>query len=186
MYTFLTELLGNIIRRYEEIDFIFSDLLHHNNWIVYNIYNIIFFIYFCYVYWICIKRKAARNFILAGGVLFVICSIINPYIKSFETEFQMEAYFVGAIVLIISTILYGAYLKSVTGQRFINTNLLSWLSLGILIFYIGYLPIILIGYYRIVEPEQYFIVRRIHLLLIVIMYVCFILGFMRMSRRSIS
>ena len=102
------------------------------------------------------------------------------------TQFQMSAYFVGAICIIISAVLYSSYSHSVTGQWFVHTSLLSWLSLGMLIFFIGYLPIIIVGHYDLIDRERYFIVRRIHLLLIVLMYVCFILGFIKMSRQSLK
>ena len=69
MYTFLTELAGLIFKTYEEWDLVFSDLLHYNNWVIYNIYNIIFFAYFIYVYWISVKIEKYRRVILVGGLL---------------------------------------------------------------------------------------------------------------------
>ena len=184
MYTFLTELAGIIFKTYEEWDLVFSDLLHYNNWVIYNIYNIIFFLYFIYVYWICVKIEKFRRIILFGGLLYIAASLFNLYIADFMTQFQMIAYFVGAISVIVFTLFYGSYLRSVTGQWFVSTNLLSWLSLGMLIFFLGYLPIIIVGHFDLIDRERFFIVRRIHLLLIIIMYVCFILGFIKMSRQS--
>lgn len=186
MYTFLTELAGIIILKYEEYDLVFSDLLHYNNWVIYNIYNIIFFLYFFYVYWVCIKIAKFRRFILIGGLSYIAVSVVNVFLSDFITQFQMISYFVGAIFIIVSAIYYGSYLQSATGQRFVNTNLLSWLSLGMLIFFVGYLPIIIVGHFDLIEAERYFIVRRIHLLLILIMYACFILGFVKMSRKSLK
>lgn len=186
MYTFLTEILGYIIKSNDEYDFVLSDLLEYNNWMVYNIYDVIFFLYFLYVYWLSIDSKGPRNFIRIAGLLVIIASVINLYISDFRIQFQMITYFTGAFMLITSIILYFRYLRSKEGNWFIPSNLLSWLSIGILIFLSGYLPIIILGHFNIVSGEDYQIIRRIHLLLILIMYGCFIVGFIRLRRKSIN
>jgi len=186
MYTFLTELLGNIIKSNDDYDFVLSDVLEYNNWLVYNIYDIIFFLYFLYVYWLSIENIKYRKLIKVGGVLVIMASIINLFTADFQTQFQMITYFTGAIALIISIVFYFRELKSTKGKWLIQTNLLSWLSIGILVFLSGYLPIIILGHFNIVSGENYIIIRRFHLLLILIMYACFIIGFLRMSRKSIS
>ncbi len=186
MYTFLTELLGNIIKWNDEYDFVLSDVLEYNNWLIYNIYDIIFFLYFLYVYWLSIDRKGPRNFIRIASIIFIIASLINLYTSDFRIQFQMITYFTGAFMLITSIVLYFRYLRSKKGNWFIPSNLLSWLSIGILIFLAGYLPIIVLGHFNIVSGEDYQIIRRIHLLLILIMYGCFIVGFIRLRRKSIN
>ncbi len=186
MYTFLTELLGNIIKWNDEYDFVLSDVLEYNNWLIYNIYDIIFFLYFLFVYWTSIDRKDYRNFIKLAGILVIIASVINLFTSDFRTQFQMITYFTGATVLMVSIILYFLYYRSANGSWFVSGNLLSWLSIGILIFLTGYLPIIILGHFNIVAGEDYQIIRRIHLLLILIMYGCFIVGFIKMRRKLIN
>jgi len=185
MYTFLTELLGNIIKWNDEYDFVLSDVLEYNNWLIYNIYDIIFFLYFLYVYYISIDSKADRNFIKLSGILVIIASVINLFTSDFRTQFQMITYFTGAILLIVSIILYFKHLRFANGSWFVQSNLLSWLSIGILIFLAGYLPIIILGHFNIVAGEDYQIIRRFHLLLILVMYCCFIVGFIKVRRKSI-
>ena len=186
MYTFLTELLGNIIKWNDEYDFVLSDVLEYNNWLIYNIYDIIFFLYFLYVYWLSIDRKGPRKFIQIAGLLVIIASVVNLFTSDFRTQFQMITYFTGAIMLIICIVIYFLHLKSKNDSWFIQSNLLSWLSGGILVFLAGYLPIIVLGHFNIVAGEDYKIIRRIHLLLILIMYGCFIMGFIRVRRKSIN
>ena len=127
MYTFVTELAGNIIKEYDEYDLVLSDLLDYNNWLIYNIYDIVFFLYFFYVYYCTIKNKRTRNTILIGVAVFIFASLINPFFSPFNSEFQMISYVVGALVMITTIFMYNRYLKSVTGSNFNTNNLLSWL-----------------------------------------------------------
>ena len=184
MYTFITELAGNIIKAYNEYDLVLTDLLDYNNWVIYNIYDIIFFLYFFYVFHSTIKNESYKKKILIGAIIYSITAVINPFIADFMSQFQMISYVVGALVLLMSIVMYYSYLKSVTGHWFIQSNLLCWLSLGMLIFFAGYLPVIFLGHSELVSRENYWILRRLHLLLIPAMYTCFTIGFIKMSRRS--
>lgn len=184
-YTFLNEVLGNIIKYFDEYDFVFKDLLTYNNWVIYNIYDIIFYVYFIYVYWLSTKKEYARKIILTGGILYLIAAVVNPFLTDFLTRFQMISYFTGASVLIASIFIYLNYHKQKTGSVFNSRNLLSWISAGILVFLMGYIPLIILGHLEIVPRADFQIIRRIHLLLILTMYSCFILGFIRMSKKQI-
>ncbi len=184
-YNFLNEVLGNIIKYYDEYDFVLKDLLTYNNWIIYNIYDIIFYLYFFYVYWLSMDNKPIRKFILIGVTLYMVAAVVNPFVTDFATRFQMISYFTGALILIASIIIYFQYFKSRTGKLFVENNLLSWLSLGILIFLVGYIPLIILGHFEIVPSENYQIIRRLHLILIISMYGCFIAGFLKMSKKRI-
>lgn len=186
MYTLVTELGGLILKTNDDYDLVLSDLLDYNNWLIYNIYDIIFFLYFFYVYWVSIKELKYRKIIKIGAGIFILAAILNPFLTDFRTRFQMITYFTGALVLITAILLYYRQLKSTTGTWFLNENLLSWLSLGIIVFLIGYIPLIILGHFNIVAAEDYQIIRRIHLFLILIMYSSFITGFINMSRRSLK
>ena len=184
-YNFLNEVLGAIIKYYDEFDFVFKDVLTYNNWIIYNIYDIIFYLYFFYVYWLSTDQTKTKKFIIIGTSLFIAAAIVNPFIADFATRFQMLSYFTGALVLIATILMYFQYTKIKTGKWFTKKNLVSWLSLGILIFLAGYIPLIVLGHFEIVPRENYQIIRRLHLLLIITMYGCFIAGFLKMSKKQI-
>ena len=186
MYNFLTEVAGVIIREMDEYDFVLSDLLEYNNWVIYNIYDIIFFLYFFYVYWQIIKKKEYRRIISAGVVVFLIAVLVNVFTSDFMSRLQMITYFTGTAVLFVCIVLYLKYFRSITGKYFAKNNLLSWISLGILVFLLGYVPVIILGHFNFVPIENYQIIRRIHLLLILFMYGCFILGFLKMSRKPLK
>ncbi len=186
MYTFLTELLGSLIYTYEVVPGLIVSEELYNNWIVYNIYNIVFFLYFFYIYRKYLISPSDKTLVKYGGILYLLASIINPFFQDFTISPQLYAYIIGGGVLVICTILYGRQLKKNTGKWFSPNSFLSWLSLGMFVFYPGY---ILIKIWRQVYlepgvPEDP-LIRRFHLLLILFMYGCFLLGFVRMRRKSI-
>lgn len=186
MYTFLTEVLGNIIKNSDEYDFILSDLLEYNNWLIYNIYDIVFFLYFFFLFWLSMGVIRYRRIIVIGIILFLLAIPVNLLLADFRTQFQMITYFTGAFVIVAIIMVYFTHLKSTIGKWFMGSNLLSWLSIGILIFILGYIPIIILGHFNIVEGQDYHIIRRIHLILILVMYSCFIAGFVKVRRKSIN
>ncbi|WP_297793878.1 hypothetical protein [uncultured Eudoraea sp.] len=184
MYTFLTEILGQFIRENDEISLIFKEIYYNNNWLIFNIYNIVFFLYFYFVYYSYVSNKNHRKLIKAGAVVFLVISIVNLFFQSFATKPQLASYIAGALILISCIFFYRRHLKKHFGVSFLKRDLLSWLSLGILIFYVGYLPIKISRNY----PELYEFgtwLREAHLILIVAMNVCFAYGFINMRRRKL-
>ena len=184
MYTFLNELLGALIIKYENISLIFGELYYGNSWIIFNIYNFLFFLYFFYVFWSCIYNKMSKKIIKVGALIFGVVSLFNLFVQSFATLPQLYAYIAGGIVLIACVALYMRYLRDTYDHFFLRRDLLSWLGLGMLIFYAGYVPIKILRYYNAIHGlNDAPFVRRVHLSLIIIMYLCFVLGFMFMRRR---
>ncbi|PCJ94463.1 MAG: hypothetical protein COA50_11925 [Flavobacteriaceae bacterium] len=95
----------------------------------------------------------------------------------------MPAYLVGGIVTIIGTILYFMDYKRRSQQLFDSRDIMSWLSVGLLVFYSGYLPIKIIRQYALLNnPTEPSYVRTIHYSLIIAMYTLISIGFMRMKR----
>ncbi len=186
-YTFLNEVLGWFIKHYDDISLILVEFFRNNNWLIFNIYNIIYFLYFFYVFWKYIRRKKFKNFIVLASIIFLIMTILNPFYQSFMVETQLYAYITGALLLISIMLLYFLDLHSEYGFWFLRRDLLSWAGMGMIIFYTGYIPIKILRYYEATEGfngEPY--VRRIHLLLILMMYGCIAVGFLKMRRRRSS
>ncbi len=62
-----------------------------------------------------------------------------------------------------------------------RNNLLYWVALGLLVFYIAYPFLIIIGL-SYSEVYTKFNIREIHQFFICIMYSCFIIGFLKMRK----
>jgi len=178
-YTLLTEILGFLIRDVEEFQLIYEEGYSYYNQLIFNILDIIFFLYFYYVFWSTTQRIGNRKFIKYGALIFIIACFANPYFQDITVFPQLYAIISGSIVLIIAVILY---LKE-TGVK--KERLLFWISLGLLAFYTFYPMIMSIGLinYDLYETFQ---LKHLHRILIVIMYCCFIIGFMRMKRFKLA
>lgn len=184
IYTFLNELLGRIIRNYEEFRLISNEVYSDYNWLIFNVYTIIFYLYFYYIFWSHFEIKISRKIIYWGAILFLVVSMINSFIQNFNMIPQVYGYVFGGLILIYCLILYFKKFFSLQKDFAFKEDILFWLSVGLLIFYVGYLPIKVIRYVHtmdgLVSPP---LVKRIHLLLIIISYSCFIIGFIRMKKR---
>lgn len=181
LYTFLNELLGSLIISDEQIALIFSDL--EDNSVIYNLYSIISYLYYYYVFWSFSKDKSFRKNILYGSVIFMIFCVLNIFIQSFVSDSQTVSYVVGGCILLYCSISYLRYFISLPQKFTIKQNILFWMSLGLTIFYLGYLPIKIFWFFKFIYgfSESPWI-RNIHLSLIFAMYIPIIIGFLRMRR----
>ena len=184
MYTFLTELLGYFTKNYEVFHIsIFSAFVKHNVFI-YNIYNLVFFSYFFYVYWCYIENKTYKNYILLAGIFYLTATLINPFFQNFKLESQVFSYLAGAIAILICITLFFLEHRHSSKKLDYRFTGIKWISIGLLIFYLGYAPIKASRFYNYTyQLNEYVHIRRIHLSLIVLMYISFIIGFLRMKRK---
>src|SRR5690606_21808792 len=184
MYTFLTETLGYITKNYEEYQIsIYTAYVNHNV-IIYNIYNLVFFSYFLYVYRNSINNQKYKENIRYGSILFYMIALINPFFQSFKLESQFFTYIAGGLLIIYCTILFLMENRKEQENFHYKYTALKWISIGLLIFYGGYIPIRASRYYNYLYGiTEYVHFRRIHLALICILYLCFIIGLLRMRRK---
>ncbi|NAS11101.1 hypothetical protein [Poritiphilus flavus] len=186
MYTFLNEILGWIIRHDDKYSFVFNDFYADYNMVIYNIYNIVFFAYFIYVFRAYLPDGSIKKLLLILGAIFLIVSLINPMFQDFMIEAQIGIYVIGALVLITAIIFYFVDLQKRSGRWFHRKDLMSWIGLGMLIFYTGYLPIKIYRHFSAIHMvREPLYIRKIQLTLILLMYVCIIAGFLMMRRRKL-
>lgn len=183
LYTITNETLGMYVIRHKEFSLFLSDFYTNNNWLIFNIYNKFINLYFFYIFSSFINRQKYKKIILYGGGLYILASLINPFLEDFMLHPQTYAYLIGGITIIISVILYFKNHKVESQSIFGSRDILSWIGAGLLLFYLGYLPIKIIRNYNIlnnlIEPSY---IRTIHYGLIIIMYTFITIGFMRMKR----
>lgn len=181
MYTLATEILGVMTIEFNEIGLFANDLFRNYNWLIYNIYLILFTLYFMHVYYQVIPKTSHRRLILiaAGGFLFIYA--LNPLFQSFRYEMQLASYLAGSAVLVLASVLYLIHRRARSGRQFSDRDLLSWVSVGLTVFYTGFIPLSVIrnsiSLYQLVDPT---IIRILLQGLIIVMYGCIIVGFFRM------
>ncbi len=182
-YTLLNEFLGSLINNYEEFSLISTDTYHNYNWLIYNIYMLVFYLYFYFIFRFYIEDSKHKQNIKYGAYFFLTVCLINSFIDDFSKVAQVYSYVIGGLILIYCTILYLKQFFSINKIFSTKENLLFWLSNGLLIFYAGYLPIKVIRYIHVIQgTTPSIIVKRVHLTLLIISYLLFIIGFLRMKR----
>ena len=177
-YTLLTELLGYFIFNFEGFQIVYSEKYPFANNFIFNIYEVVFFLFFYFVYYKCVSNLQHRKIIKYGSIGYVVASLINPFYQDFLIFPQIYASTTGSLVLIVAIVLF--ILENHKEQSKVN-NLLFWVSAGLLIFNIFFPIIMLTGLYD-YELYQNLNLRHIHYVLIVLMYTCFIIGFIKMRR----
>ncbi|WP_432411159.1 hypothetical protein [Rasiella sp. SM2506] len=161
---------------------VFAEYIHekfYTNVVQYNLYNMIFFLYFYFVFYKNAQRKQYKKYIAFASVCFVLASIINLFYESFLYDPQLLAYIVGACVLIFCIILYFIEILFTPQILIVKRDLLFWVSIGLLLFYVGYIPIKVTRHFFDSDAENPFMILiTVHLLLVIIMNTCFITGFL--------
>lgn len=176
-YTLLTEILGILIRDYESFQIIYLEKYDYANYFIYNIYDVVFFLYFYFVFWKIIQEEKYRSIIKYGAIIYIVATLINPFFQNVLIFPQIYASSIGSIVLIISILLY--HLKKRREKQKKN-RLLIWISIGLLVFNIFFPLIMLAGRfdYDLYKKLNF---QQLHYFLIVAMYTCFIIGFLKMG-----
>lgn len=186
-YTLLTEILGWYIFNYDDFQIVYEQQIHEyeiNNALIYNIFDIVFYLYFFLLYRRVLTKPKHKSFIRYGTVVFIAISIINAFFKDFLLYPQIYAILVGSLVLVGCVFLYLRECAHSDDGASKYNNLLFWISVGLLSFYPFYPILMIVG----VNLNELYVqtFQLIHRLLISIMYVCFIIGFLRMYRFKIT
>jgi len=180
-YTLFTEILGALIYNVEDFTLFSEKQFSSYTHLIYNIYDLIFFSFFFYVYWKSSVNLRVKKLIKYGALFFILCFIVNIVLVNSMKYELWYAYLVGSVILILSTLTYlnSIWSNSVT----VYSNLLFWLSLGLLIFHLGYAPITIFKNLNLeLAMEDYRNVRLVHISLIFIMYTLFSIGLLKMKR----
>lgn len=166
IYIICTETLGYALPRYSGFS---------NNFI-YNIYSLVIYILYIQLTNMLINSdmiKKVLNYFSIVLLLFFLAD--NLWNRNFFSELQMNTYFLGAIFLIISI---AGYLYEIinTDKIVIFYKLRSfWVSLGLLLFYVPFIPVIVCFNYKLLSID----IRNILILsLNFIMHFCFIISFL--------
>ena len=181
LFTFLMELVGYLVKTNEGLALIFEDIT--DNSLIYNIYAIVSYIYYYFVFWSFTKDYRQRKSIFWGGIIFLTSCLINPFFQNFISISQTFSYLLGGCILLYVTLSYLHNFYLIPQKFAVKQNIIFWMSLGLSIFYLGYLPIkTLKFYYHLHQSDVSTTVINIHWVLIIITYTIFIMGFFQMKR----
>lgn len=183
MYTFFTEVLGYFIKNYEEFQFFSDERYAIDNLIIYNIYQLIFFLFFFDVYRKIFKEDKDKKLFSYASIVCVILYVANA-IYSNPLHSQMTyAHILGSLLMVSILVFYLIKTCSTAYIYPLRQNLLFWVSIGLLTFYIPF-PIILTLYKLKVGIGTLVYLRPILVSSIALMYGLIIIGLLIGKRKA--
>lgn len=182
-YTFFTELLGYFVKYHENFQFFSDERYSWHNVIIFNIYQIVTFAFFYWVYWKTYGLRKHKEWIKYSSAL-----VVSAYVTSlfFQNPFHTNLYYadlVGSMVLLFAIYLYYQEKQTEENPYPQRNNLLFWVSIGLFVFYLFAPFIFLIGYVK-YDIWLEFHLQKVLLILILLMYLLFIIGFIWGRRRA--
>ncbi len=171
-YIAINDVLGFVLRYY------FSSVT-----ILYNIYYLIIFNYFMLLFRHYSPSKKYKKWGLLLILIFTISFIINGFYENYLTQYSRAPYIIGGSFVVISIIFYYIDLLNSEKVLYVNKNLLFWISTGVLIYYCGNIPFRIVRNY-VGELKDQSIQFLVLFILSMVMYTCFIIGFIWSSKKQ--
>jgi len=173
----------------EYIGIYYTANISTHNVIIYNIYSVINFTFFLLLYRHFIINKKHKKWILVFLLTYLIIFVINGFFENYMTNSQSLPYIIAASFVIISITLYFIQLLNSENVLHVRKNLLFWISIGLLLYFVGNIPFrILRNYYASAgeNPQDYSMLFSLNLILVIIMNICFIIGFIWSNKKQLS
>lgn len=153
-----------------------STKLDMNNNLIFNLYIFINFIFLFSIYRHYIKKQRTKQYITIFICVYIITLIFSYFFlnENYATKLQVVPFIVGACFLVISVIFYFIEILKSEKILLITRNLLFWISVGILLFNVGAIPILIVREY---DTGNKVLIQIIFLSLVILLNICYITGF---------
>ncbi|MFK5973047.1 MAG: hypothetical protein QM485_07175 [Flavobacteriaceae bacterium] len=163
-FTVFVEIGGALMR------YVFSV---ENFWL-YNFYMVISFLFYFYWYYLILKQKNVQRTVLVFSVVFTGVALWNLVFQSWA-EYHQYTFVVGALFTLIVTVFHFWQLLYSNQILVIQYKLSFWISSGLLLFYIGMVPLMLLSrYFKLTGSSYYILIISLN----GILYGCYIIGFL--------
>ncbi|MBT1704492.1 hypothetical protein [Chryseosolibacter indicus] len=158
--------------------FMINGVIVQNNFI-YNIFTSLQYVFYYVLFYNTLVNDTYKKWIRAFIILFILLVIINfVWIQKLTVTVTFHSYTftVGAILLIITIGLFFIEILNNEKVLYFTRYLMFWISIGLLVFYTGIIPYI-ISLNLLPEMLSNDSLTIIFIVLNVVMYSCFIFGF---------
>ena len=167
----ITESLGYYIGFYAE---------YRNTFPVYNIYGFVRFIFYFIFFSSFIENIAKKKTVRLILVSYVTVAFVNfIFFQPSIFEYQLRTSIYGSFCFIITIIIYLIDLFNRDIILNLKHVLLFWVSIGNLLFFIGWLPVVVLSVYLNFDGIWDYTVLTLN----IIMHTCFIIGFLWIKRK---
>ncbi len=147
-----------------------------NNHIVYNVYNFINFSFLLILYLTYLKKKIHKKWVTYFLIFYIVSFFLNSIIQNYMTQIQVAPFIVGALCIIITIIFYFSEILNSNQVLYISKNLLFWISVGLLLYFVGKIPTRIVKNYW-TGMNGYGYISITEFILSIIMNIFFITGF---------
>ncbi len=154
------------------------------NLFIYNTYYLLYFTFFFYVFMKMIDDYKFIKLIKIGIAIFWLFFIYDLVFTGITKFSFILTYIAGAGLLVLCIILYYISVLQSSLVLVVKNDLLFWISVGLFLFYIGYIPIKIIKTWFYQADDFFVFLLLIQYSLITIMYLFFLTGFLWMKKRS--
>lgn len=156
------------------VDFIARQLPSYT-FLIYNSYMIYYFLFFLFWFKRIINDNLVKNVIYLFAFLIVITTFYNSIFQEKSSEYLSYTFIAGTILIIIIASIYFIQIVRSDEILTIKSNLSFWITLGVLLFSIGMIPVLTLQKYMDLEDSNAYYIILISLNFI--LYGCFSLGF---------
>jgi len=164
VYSLLTEIMGTYFAFYAKI----------NTAVIYNTWVIISYLFYSFLFFSMIKNKIKRKVIFGITLSYLLYEIINTlFYQNYLTDVYAYSAILNKIFLVIIILMYFSELLKSDAILNIKESMAFWISLGVFIYSIGFIPVFVIA--KFIEYKGIF--RYVTFGLNIIMSLCFITGF---------
>jgi hypothetical protein len=172
-YIVCNEFLGLYIKTY----------ISENNIIIYNIFHFINFTYLFLLFRQYVTHPSQKRWIFFFIIIYILSFIINMFFENYFKEIQTIPYLIASVFLISSIVFYFLAILNTDKILYVSKNLLFWISVGLLIYFVGNIPFRVIRNFNneISNIDSIFITSYI---LCIIMNICFVFGFIWSKKDS--
>ena len=146
------------------------------NYIIYNIYHLINFCFLLFLYKNYVESNRYKKLISWFFYLYLAFFFGNLLFQNYFTQIQTVPFILGALFVIISILFLFIEILRSDRVLYVTKNLLFWISVGLLLYFVGRIPTRIIKNYW-EEISYYKSIYIVEYILSIIMNVCFIIGF---------
>jgi len=151
--------------------------------LVYNLLALLTFGGYSYLFHSQVLGDKYKTIIKSCLILYVIAVFANACSVNILTTSHQFSYVIGGCLMIIFPVIYFLSLLNNSKTLILKEDIVFWIGIGLLLFYVGYLPIKIFRFLKATENNFYPSLRAVQLFLVILMNVSFILGCLWMKKK---
>ena len=123
--------------------------INENNLVLFNVNKVLEFSFYLFLYRSLVETKIHKKTITVFIVLYYFSLLINCFFQNFLYEYFSNTYFLGAVFIISSIVMYFSEILNSEKIIYINRTFIFWLSIAVFLLYITSIPFkVMMNYYQ--------------------------------------